>query len=79
MDYNFFKRLFTKYSYQVDAPELKTFGAVRPKHPLVGVKKRSYSRKNSIWGWHFAGTGDKDRGIHYIKQKGSGKGRISHR
>jgi len=39
MDYNFFKRLFTKYSYQVDALELKTFGAVRPKHPLAGVKK----------------------------------------
>jgi len=50
MDYNMFKRLFTKYSYQVDAPEVKTFSTVRPKCPLVGVKKAVIQQENSILG-----------------------------
>jgi len=53
MDYNMFKRLFTKYSYQVDAPEVKTFCAVRPKCPLAGVKKAVIQQENSIWGVAF--------------------------
>jgi len=75
MDYNFLKRLFTKYSYQVDALEVKTFCAVRPKHPLAGVKKAVIQQENSIWGWHFAGTGKlKQRHPLHKTERGREKG-----